>query len=326
MPGSYVRTGAWEEYMRKKNDSCRYRQKVRWKYGLSSAVLLTVLLILSGCGEPEAGTVYEPANREENLYIDLTALEAEEEIKNNRELPEAEITDSGYTVSEIDESDVYPPKKTDSQGNRLPAYMVNFAVRISNKGNDSAMVFPTVIAKAKDMNGDTITSYRRTIRTYILPDEEIVYAGDMIVRGEKPSDIRFSAECDDPEDFYPTEEELRMPRTDSYSASDVTVEVLEEYKDKAPSAGRESSEGLAKGYFLFGELPVLSGKIRCNYSENHEAFVTILFKNGENILGGETGRVMIPRGKEAFFSFSSTGPLPEGTDNYEVGAFPIAGY
>ena len=312
--------------MRKKNDNFWYRPKVRWRFGISSAVFLTVLLILSGCGEPEAGTVYEPAKREENLYIDLTAMEAEKEMKNNREPPEAEITDSGYSISEIDESDVYPPKKTDEQGNRLPAYMVNFAVRISNKGNDRAMINPTVIAKAKDMNENTIASSRRTIRTYILPDEEIVFAGDLIVRGERPSEVRFSAECDDPEDFYPTEEELQLPRTDDYRASDITVEVLEEYKDRAPSAGRVSSDGLARGYFLFGELPVLSGKIRCDYPGDQEAFVTVLFKNGDNILGGETGRVMIPKGKEAFYSFSSTGPLPEETDNYEVSAFPIAGY
>ena len=42
------------------------------------------------------------------------------------------------------------------------------------------------------------------------------------------------------------------------------------------------------------------------------------------ILGGETGRVMIPAGKEAFYTFSAPGPIPEETDQYEVSAFSIA--
>ena len=38
--------------------------------------LLSGLLLLSGCGKgPEAGTVYGPADSEENLYLDLTAEE-----------------------------------------------------------------------------------------------------------------------------------------------------------------------------------------------------------------------------------------------------------
>jgi hypothetical protein len=291
--------------------------------GITTAILAGVL-VLSGCGGPKAGTVYEPSRQEEDLSIDMTAVEAARLERENKELPQAEITESGYTVTEIDESDVYPPVKTDDNGNALPAYLVNYAVRISNKGNDRAMIRPTIVVRVNDANGERISKSSKTFRTYILPDEEIAVAGDMIVHGAEPSQITFTAECEDPEVFYPTEEELRIPGGDSYSASDVTVEVLEEYAQKAPSAGRESSEGMSKGYFRLGELPALSGRISCNSGEDREAFVTILFKDGDEILGGETGRVMIPAGKEAFYTFSAPGPIPEDTDQYEVSAFSIA--
>ena len=292
-----------------------------------TAVILTAgMLVLSGCGGPKPGTVYEPSHQEENLYVDMTAVRAQEQEKEEKELPQVEIIDSGYTITQIDESDVYPPVKTDDNGNALPAYRLNYAVRISNKGNEKAMIRPTIVVRAVNMNGERIAKSRKTFRTYVLPDEEIAVAGDMIIRGEYPSEIQFSAESEDPEDFYPTEEELRMPGGDSYSASEVLVEVLEEYKDQAPSAGRENSEGLAEGYFRFGELPALSGRIRCNSTEDQEAFVTILFKDGDEILGGETGRVMIPAGKEAFYTLSAGGPVPAETDNFEVSAFSIAHY
>lgn len=291
-----------------------------------SGLILAGVLVLAGCGGPKAGTVYEPARQEEDLYIDLTAAEAEAREKEEKELPEAEITETGYSITEIDESDVYPPVKTDDNGNPLPAYLVNYGVRISNKNSDLAMIRPTIVVTARDENGEKITRSRKTVRTYILPGEEIAVAGDMIVRGERPSEMDFYAESDDPEDFYPTEEELRMPGGDSYSASDVVVEVLDEYSEKAPSAGRESSAGLAKGYFRFGELPALSGKISCTSGEDQEAFVTILFRDGDEILGGETGRVMIPAGKEAFYTLTAAAPIPDDTDNYEVSAFSIAAY
>ena len=292
----------------------------------TAAILIAGMLVLAGCGGPKAGTVYEPAHQEESLYVDMTAVQAREQEKEEKELPQVEIIDSGYTITQIDESDVYPPVKTDDYGNPLPAYRLNYAVRISNKGNDKAMIRPTIVVKAMNLNGERIGKSRKTFRTYVLPDEEIAVAGDMIIRGENPSEIIISAECEDPEDFYPTGEELNMPGSDSYSASEVLAEVLEEYKDKAPSAGRENSEGLAKGYFRFGELPALSGRISCTSTEDQEAFVTILFKDGGEILGGETGRVMIPAGKEAFYTFSAGGPIPSETDNYEVSAFSIAQY
>ena len=292
----------------------------------TAVILAAGMLVLSGCGGPKAGTVYEPSHQEESLYVDMTAFQAQEQEKEEKELPQVEILDSGYTITQIDESDVYPPVKTDDYGNALPAYRLNYAARISNRGSDKAMIRPTIVVKVMDVNGERIGKSRKTFRTYVLPDEEIAVAGDMIIRGENPSEISITAESEDPEDFYPTEEELRIPGSDSYSASDVMVEVLEEYKDKAPAAGRESSEGLARGYFRFGELPALSGRISCNSTEDQEAFVTILFKDGDKLLGGETGRVMIPAGKEAFYTFSAGGPVPAETDSYEVSAFSIAHY
>ena len=293
---------------------------------LAAVILAAGILALSGCGGPKVGTVYEPAHQEESLYVDMTAVQAQEQEKEEKEVPQVEIIDSGYTITQIDESDVYPPVKTDDNGNPLPAYRLNYAVRISNKGSDKAMIRPTIVVRAMNLNGERIGKSRKTFRTYVLADEEIAVAGDMIIRGENPAEILISAESEDPEDFYPTEEELRMPGGDSYSASDVLVEVLEEYKDNAPSAGRKNSDGLAEGYFRFGELPALSGRIRCNSTEDQEAFVTILFKDGDRILGGETGRVLIPAGKEAFYTFSAGGPVPDETDNYEVSAFSIAHY
>jgi len=292
----------------------------------AAAVLLAAVLVLPGCGADKAGTVYKPSHQEEDLYIDVTAVQALEESREEKEPPEAEITDSGYTITQIDESDVYPPKETDENGDPLPAWLVNYAVRISNRGSDRALVQPTIVARAMDEYGSRISSSRKTVRTYVLADQEIAVAGDMVVRGQKPAQMEFAAECVDPEEFYPTEEELNMPAGDSYSASDVVVEVMDEYAHSAPSAGRESSEGLSKGYFRLGELPVLSGRIRCDSGEDQEAFVTILYLNGDRILGGETGRVMIPGGKDALYSFSAAGPIPEELDNYEVSAFSIAHY
>ena len=78
-----------------------------------NAVLLVLLCLalLTGCSKgPEEGTVYGPSDSEENLYLDLTAEEAENLEREQKELPEAEITDSGYSITQIDESDVYPPK------------------------------------------------------------------------------------------------------------------------------------------------------------------------------------------------------------------------
>lgn len=288
-------------------------------------VLLLGALVLTGCGKgPEAGTVYGPSDSEENLYLDLQAEESGEEEEKN--LPGAEIIDSGYTITDIDESDVYPPKKRDEYGNVLPAYLVDFAVRISNKGNEKALVWPTVKVTAYDSNGNTITETEKRIRTYVLPGDVIDYGSEITVRGEKPAGVRFTAYSQDPEVFYPAEEELNMPPSDSYQTGEVTVRVAEEYKENAPSAGRESSEGLPEGYFYFEELPELSGTVSCSHNSDHEAFVTILYRDGDEILGGETGRVMIPAGKTASYVFTAAGPIPEDTKSYEVTAFSIADY
>ena len=49
--------------------------------------LLSGLLLLSGCGKgPEAGTVYGPADSEENLYLDLTAEERKTIHGNNERI------------------------------------------------------------------------------------------------------------------------------------------------------------------------------------------------------------------------------------------------
>lgn len=290
-------------------------------------VLLFSALLLPGCGKgPETGTVYGPADSEENLYIDVTAEEAKKLEEEEKELPEAKIVDSGYTITEIDESDVYPPKKTDEYGNILSAYLVDFAVKISNEGNEQAMIWPTVKAVAYDSNGNIISEDKRTVRTYVLPGDVIAYGSEMTVRGEKPDRIEFSAVSEDPESYYPTEEELNMPFSDSYQASEVTVQVAEEFAEKAPSAGRKSSEGLSEGYFYFKELPELSGTISCSADHDQEAFVTVLYKDGDEILGGETGRVMIPAGKDASYVFTAAAPIPEDTESYEVSAFSIASY
>ena len=307
-----------------------HRERAFRRVGLSAVVLLfliSVTIILTSCGSgPQPGAVYGKADSEENLYVDLTALEAQEEALKEKELPEAEITDSGYTITEIDESDVYPLKKTDGYGNRLPAYLVDFAVRISNREGDLALVRPTVTVVAEDINGNKIASSTKTIRTYVLPGDEIAFASDMTVRGELPARIRFYAESEDPADFYPAEEELQMPLSDNYQAGDVHVRVLSEYEEEAPSAGRKNSEGLAKGYFRFGELPELSGEIRCDTGEEQEAFVTVLYLDGDQILGGETGRVRIPAGQSADYVLTAAGPVPEETDAFEVRAFSIADY
>ena len=295
----------------------------------AAAVLLTGVLLslsLQGCSKPQAGTVYGPADQEENLYIDVTAQEAAAEEQENRELPEARISDSGYTITKIDESDVYPPRKTDEEGNPQEAWLVVYAVRISNSGNDRAMIRPTVTAVAANADGDTLYSSKKTIRTYVLPGDEIAFASDMIVRGEMPESVWFSVRSEDPQDFYPTEEELDMPSSDSYQAGSVSVRLDPAYEQKPPSAGRKSSEGLSKGYFRFGELPELSGDISCSRNTDQEAFVTVLFRHGDVLLGGETGRVMIPAGKSARYVLTAAGPIPENTDNYEVCAYSIAQY
>lgn len=304
-------------------------QKHKRKNGViarTAVLLIGILLSLQGCGKPQAGTIYGPSDQEENLYIDVTAQEAAAEEQENRELPEAMIRDSGYTITKIDESDVYPPKKTDEEGKPLDAWLVDYAVRISNSGNDRAMIRPTVTAVAADAEGNEIYSSKKTIRTYVLPGDEIAFASDMIVRGERPESVWFSARSEDPQDFYPTDKELDMPSSDSYSAGTVSIRVSPDYEQKAPSAGRKNSEGLAKGYFRFGELPELSGDISCSRDTDQEAFVTVLFRHGDVILGGETGRVMIPAGKTARYVLTAAGPIPENTDSYEVCACSIAQY
>lgn len=304
----------------------KYGRKKKMIPRTAAALLIGILLSLQGCAKPQAGTVYGPADHEENLYIDVTAQEAAAAEQENRELPEAGIRDSGYTITKIDESDVYPPKKTDKDGNPLEAWLVDYAVRISNSDNDRAMIRPTVTAVAADADGNTISTSKKTIRTYVLPGDEIAFASDMIVRGEKPSSVWFYARSEDPQDFYPTEEELDMPSSDSYRAGTVSIRVLPAYEQQVPSAGRKNSEGLAKGYFRFGELPELSGDIACSRDTDQEAFVTVLFRHGDILLGGETGRVMIPAGKTARYVLTAAGPIPEDTDSYEVCAYSIAQY
>ena len=117
-----------------------------------------------------------------------------------------------------------------------------------------------------------------------------------------------------------------MPSADSYEAGEVRVRVLPEYEEGAPSAGRKNSAGLSQGYFYFGELPELSGTISCSSGSDQEAFVTILYRDGDRILGGETGRVMIPAGRKASYVLTAAGPVPEGTQSFEVSAFSIAQY
>lgn len=301
------------------------RKRARFTAAICS--LLFGALLLTACGKgPEAGTVYGPSDSEENLYLDLTADEAKKLEEEEKERPEAEIIDSGYTITGIDESDVYPPRKTDDFGNVLPAYLVDFAVRISNEGNDQALVWPTVKVTAYDSNGTVLSEEEKTIRTYVLPGDVITYGSDVTVRGEKPARIRFTAYSEDPEIYYPAEEELNMPFSDSYQTGEVTVRVAEEYEENAPSAGRRSSEGLPDGYFYFKELPQLSGTVSCSSGDDQEAYVTILYRDGDEILGGETSRVMIPAGKTASYVFTAAAPIPEGTQSYEVTAFSIAAY
>ena len=294
-----------------------------------NAVLLVLLCLalLTGCSKgPEEGTVYGPSDSEENLYLDLTAEEAENLEREQKELPEAEITDSGYSITQIDESDVYPPKKTDDYGEALPAYLVDFAVILSNEDSELAMVWPTVTAVAYDSDGNELSRVEKTIRTYVLPGDKIAYGSEMTVRGQMPDRIGFSAVSEDPDNYYPTEEELNMLSADSYEAGEVRVRVLPEYEEGAPSAGRKSSAGLSQGYFYFGELPELSGTISCSSGSDQEAFVTILYRDGDRILGGETGRVMIPAGRKASYVLTAAGPVPEGTQSFEVSAFSIAQY
>lgn len=289
--------------------------------------LLSGLLLLSGCGKgPEAGTVYGPADSEENLYLDLTAEEQKELEEKEKEPPEAVIIDSGYTITEIDESDVYPPKKTDDYGNALPAYLVDYAVKISNEGNELAMVWPTVRVVAYDSYGNKLADSNKKIQTYVLPGDVIAFGSQMTVRGEKPDSIAFSAVSEDPENYYPAEEDLKMPSSDSYQAGEVRAETAKGYEETAPSAGRKSSDGLADGYFYFKELPALSGEISCSSDTDQEAFVTILYKDGDEILGGETSRVMIPAGKKASYVFTAAAPIPEDTESFEVSAFSIPDY
>ena len=294
---------------------------------LVSALLIVTAALLTGCGKgPEAGTVYGPADKEENLYLDLTAEEAKSLEEKEKELPEAEITESGYSITEIDESDVYPPVKTDDYGSALPAYLVDYAVKISNSDNDLAMVWPTLTVTAYDDNGEELSKVQKTIRTYILPGDEIYFASEMTVRGRTPARVRFTAVSEDPETYYPTEEELNMPPSDNYMTGEVSVRILPEYEEETPSAGRKNSEGLAKGYFSFGELPELSGTVSCSWDKDQEAYVTILYRKGDEILGGETGRVMILAGMEASYVFTAAGPVPEGTETIEARAFSIAEY
>ena len=263
------------------------RKKVRFTAVICS--LFFGALLLTACGKgPEAGTVYGPSDSEENLYLNLTADEAKRLEEEEKVLPEAEIIDSGYTITEIDESDVYPPKKTDDSGKALPAYLVDFAVRISNEDNDRAMIWPTVKVSAIDSNGNVITEQEKKIRTYVLPGDVIAFGSDITVRGEKPSRIRFTAYSEDPEKFYPAEEELNIPFSE--------------------------------------ELPELSGTISCTSGNDQEAYVTILYRDGDEILGGETSRVMIPAGKTASYVFTAAAPIPEDTQSYEVTAFSIAAY
>ena len=291
------------------------------------SLLAACLLLLTSCGRgPQPGTIYGRADQEENLYVDLTAMEEEEEERKERGLPEVEITDSGYTVTQIDESDVYPPKKTDEDGNRLPAYLVVFAVRLSNREGEAGLVRPEVTAVAEDAYGNTISSTTKTVLTYLLPGDEIAFASDFTVRGEYPDHITFSAEAEDPEVFYPTEEELQMPPSDSYEAGEVKVRVLSAFEENPPSAGRKNAKGLAKGYFRLGELPELSGEIRCHTGEEQEAYVTVLYRDDDRILGGETGRVRIPAGQTAGYVLTAAAPIPEGTDSFDVCAFSIAEY
>ena len=131
----------------------------------TAVILAAGMLALSGCGGPKAGTVYEPSHQEENLYVDMTAVQAQEQEKEEKELPQVEILDSGYTITQIDESDVYPPVKTDDYGNALPAYRLNYAARISNRGSDKAMIRPTIVVKVMDVNGERIGKSRKTFRT-----------------------------------------------------------------------------------------------------------------------------------------------------------------
>lgn len=68
----------------------------------TAVILAAGMLVLSGCGGPKAGTVYEPSHQEESLYVDMTAFQAQEQEKEEKELPQVEILDSGYTITQID--------------------------------------------------------------------------------------------------------------------------------------------------------------------------------------------------------------------------------
>ena len=295
---------------------------------LTGLAVFLMLALLTGCGKgPAPGQVYGPSDSEENLYLDGQSEENTKTEDEEENLLSVEIDETGYTVTQIDESNVYPPKKTDDYGNALPAYLVDYAVKISNEDSDTALIWPVVTVSAYGSDGRMISSAKKRINTYVLPGDEIFFGADMTVRGEEPQRIEFTAQSTNPEDFYPTEEELKMPSSDKYKAGEVSADVLEEYEKDAPAAGRKNSQGLSEGYYYFRELPMLSGTVSCASDTDEEAFVTIVYRSEDGeILGGETGRVMIPAGKEASYVLTAAGPVPKDTKTFEVNAFSIAEY
>ena len=70
-----------------------------------------------------------------------------------------------------------------------------------------------------------------------------------------------------------------------------------------------------------------AGSVSGASDTDEEAFVTIVYRSEDGeILGGATGRVMIPAGKEAAYVLTAAGPGPKDTKTFEVNAFSIAEY
>ena len=69
----------------------------------------------------------------------------------------------------------------------------------------------------------------------------------------------------------------------------------------------------------------VDGKVEKDNGKKVDPSKQVITLDGE-ILGGETGRVMIPAGKEASYVLTAAGPVPKDTKTFEVNAFSIAEY
>ena len=80
------------------------------------------------------------------------------------------------------------------------------------------MVWPTVRFVDYDSYGNKLAESHKKIQTYVLPGDVIAFGSQMTVHAERNRTASRLPASEDPENYYPAEEDLKMPSSDSYQA------------------------------------------------------------------------------------------------------------